>query len=127
MRCVLFAITVAIQPVIASTQSLDGNFLWGACNGFSESETAFCYGYILGANDGGMYTALSVLSQTNNRDLLSTLEDISSALGYCTPNTATSEQVVDVVVSYLRENPEVRHKPAQVLFTDAMTEAFPCT
>lgn len=39
MRRILLATIVVFQPIIASAQSLDGNFLWSVCNGSLESET----------------------------------------------------------------------------------------
>ena len=125
MRLLATVIVWVFGSIAAWAQSIDGNALMEMCEGSSEAESAFCWGYVFGANDGGMYTALEVLQKTNDGKVPSTAE-ISSLLGYCTPNAVTSQQMVDIFVSYLRENPERRHQPAQVLFTNAMTDAFPC-
>ena len=116
---------LVLGPINASAQSIDGKALLEMCKGSSDAETAFCWGYVFGANDGGMYTALDVLQKTNGGEVPS-IEEISNMLGYCTPNTVTSQQMVDILTSYLSENPEQRHRPAQLLFTKAMMEAFPC-
>ena len=120
------AIALALGPESAASQSLDGNALFEACGGSEEWAEAFCYGYIFGVNDGGMYTALTAQQDSKGSTIQETMGAVTDLLGYCTPNTVNSLQMTDVILAYLRDHPELRHLPAQILFTDAMTEAFPC-
>lgn len=123
----LFVVTaLALGPVSAASQSLDGNALLEACGGSGEWAEAFCYGYIFGLNEGGMYTALAAQQDVEGSTIQETMKAVTDLLGYCTPNTVNSLQLTDVFLAYLRDHPELRHLPAQLLFTDAMTEAFPC-
>lgn len=45
----------------------------------------------------------------------------------CRPEKATYGQVRDVTISYLRENPQVRHSESLFLIAAAMRKAWPCT
>ena len=36
-----------------------------------------------------------------------------------------SDQLQDIVVKYLKDNPEIRHKPAGLLTFSALKQAFP--
>jgi hypothetical protein len=44
----------------------------------------------------------------------------------CIPKSVTTPQMRDVVVKYLRGNPQTRQMPAGVLVTRAFSAAFPC-
>jgi hypothetical protein len=45
---------------------------------------------------------------------------------FCEPNGVTIEQVTDIFCGYLKSFPESRHKPAAILFSEAMRKAWPC-
>lgn len=47
-------------------------------------------------------------------------------LGICTTTMVTKGQVNDVVLAYLKNNPEKRHFAASFLVLIAMRSAFPC-
>ncbi len=93
------------------------------------AELGFCYGFILGSVEsqkwGALIGILSVSDEgefdTDKYDLLS-----SFALGSCIPPTVENGQVIDIVVRYLRSNPEVRHESARMLIQSALKKAFPC-
>ncbi len=44
----------------------------------------------------------------------------------CTPSNATKGQLVDIVFNYLRDNPQIRHKPADELIIQALIKFYPC-
>lgn len=47
---------------------------------------------------------------------------------YCAPEVGGSTgQYADIFMKFLRDNPEKRHRPAIMLFHQAMAKAFPCT
>ncbi len=130
MKHLVLATILTFGAGVVSAQSLDGNALWEVCSSTVRSDEAFCAGYVFGVNDGGMYTALAARIQNSEDvtelDVNKALKEVNSVLGYCTPNSVTSPQVTDIFKAYLEKNPDQRHYPAQILFTAAMKEAFPC-
>lgn len=44
----------------------------------------------------------------------------------CTPSNASKGQLVDIVFNYLRDNPQIRHKSADELITQALIKFYPC-
>jgi len=44
----------------------------------------------------------------------------------CEPDHVILEQVTDIFCADLRDTPAQRQKPAAILFSDAMTKAWPC-
>jgi hypothetical protein len=44
---------------------------------------------------------------------------------FCVPSTLDYEQVKDIVVAYMRDNPEERHGFAFVIVEKALARAFP--
>lgn len=46
--------------------------------------------------------------------------------GFCPPSGVTHGQTIDIVKSYLEENPKIRHKPSGVLINQALKDAYPC-
>jgi Rap1a immunity proteins len=53
--------------------------------------------------------------------------DMMRALGYsCNDDKVTRRQVADVFVKFLRENPELRQKPAPSLAIEAFSKGFGC-
>jgi hypothetical protein len=47
-------------------------------------------------------------------------------VGYCIPEHATLEQVTDVFCKYLKDFPEKRDGLPAILFSEALTKAWPC-
>ena len=45
---------------------------------------------------------------------------------YCLAPGVTKGQMIDIIVTYLRAHPEVRHRPSPGLITMAFRGAFPC-
>lgn len=83
-----------------------GNKLLEAC----DQSKAECTGYVLGAVDMIMFN-----------------QTIDGAKQYlCIPSTVDALQITDVVLKYIRDNPEWRHWPSGPLIWNATTKAFPC-
>jgi hypothetical protein len=82
-----------------------GNTLLELC----ESSEVACTAYILGAADGQFSTTIAT-----SRDL-----------AYCIPDGSTAAQLRDVVLRYLRQHPEERHRLAAVLVASALAGAWP--
>jgi hypothetical protein len=80
------------------TSGNSGNDLWEWC---VRDPDGFCFGYIVGAID----------------------QDSTSL---CIPKGAAFVQTRDVVVAYLKNNPENRHFHATTVLLLALREAWPC-
>jgi Rap1a immunity proteins len=78
----------------------------------------FCVAYITGAVDmiGGLQGAVSTTDQHSFWKLRSV----------CLPTEATVQQIVDVVLKYMKENPEERADGASWIVTRAMVQAWGC-
>lgn len=92
-----------------SISDLTGNDLLRFCNSHEASETNMCTGYIEGVRDASMFATVSLKSKPF----------------FSVPSQVSSDQLREVIVKYLRDNPETRHKPAGLLTIFALKEAFP--
>ena len=59
-------------------------------------------------------------------DTLRGFGDSRTGLQFCLPSEATRGQVIDLVLAYLRDHPELRHYTAWSLTAAALSLAFPC-
>jgi len=71
-----------------------------------------CRGYIAGSVES--YVAVDV------RDLR------ADSISYCFEDGVTTEQVIDVVIKWLKDNPKNRHHDAQLVVADALLENYMC-
>lgn len=53
-------------------------------------------------------------------------DDAKVRMTFCSPAQATTVQISDVVMHYLRDNPTHRDQPAHWLVRDAFAVAWPC-
>ncbi len=98
---------VSDRNVVVS--DLDGNRLLQICSASKDSHSDFCSGFIVGARDGAV--------------LATKLRDAKAILDV--PVEVKQEQMVAVLVKYLNDHPEERHKPAALLVIFALSKAFP--
>jgi hypothetical protein len=118
------ALYLLTAPVWASTANMDGNDILRTCqlgidSKASEMTTAelmhymHCLGYIDGVVD------MLALGTTFPPD---------THIGQiCTPEHGMqSQQIVRIVLKYLKENPEKLHERGDLLIAWAMQHAFPC-
>jgi Rap1a immunity proteins len=81
---------------------------------------------------GNWWFALCVKNEPMCTGYIAAVVDIyefTHAPSYCPPrgpNGANIGQVQDIVVKYVRDNPEKRHLPFMRLTLDALEKAFPC-
>ena len=87
-----------------------GNDLLAICSEVSSQLGTACMFYIRGITEG-FFGALAATRQSQ---------------AFCLPETVTQYQMRDVVMKWLRENPEKRHIDAGFLIIRAMKDAFPC-
>jgi hypothetical protein len=90
-----------------TVSDLDGNDLLRLCTSELPVDVTFCMGYVEGVRDGLVW---------------GTIERKPS---FGIPAQVKSGQLKDVVVKYLKEHPENRHKEAGFLTIGALKDAFP--
>jgi len=116
-------------PTGVNAEPLDGIQLYSTCKSEGIVETSFCVGYIIGAVEGLKYGAFMAANRINEDEPADTayLDGFANFfLGYCIPHNANNQQVSDVVITYLRNNPSNRHNSARALISEAFRNAFPC-
>lgn len=124
----LLILLVGAQTSRAETQSpsVTGNTIYETCKDSKSPIFAYCIGYIVGVNDGWNLGSAIAVTQLQ---LAKTAKDLNAVnkmlIGICSRG-ATNEQVVDIVIKYLKENPEQRHRGAHLLIYGALRKAFPC-
>lgn len=108
-------------------QQITGNQLHEVCQSDDGTLAGFCIGYIVSQIEGQSFGAFTVLSQIQEADNITEMNSrISAFLRYCVPETASNEQLRDIVLRHLQENPQTRHDPARFEIWRALMGAFPC-
>jgi len=54
------------------------------------------------------------------------VHDAYEGITFCAPNNVTGEQIGDIVMKYLYNNPAERNDVASTLVSRALTQAYPC-
>jgi len=106
MRLVLFAaLVVSASPALAQRVSrVDGNKLMSLCR---SSDVKGCDAYVAGVADA----------------LAEVRDDAHVA---CIPTRVTTDQLRDVVLKYLHDEPQDRELPGGRLAVHALAKAWPC-
>lgn len=91
-------------------EGITGNQFIKLCNESPRYDEGECFAYILGTYHG--FT------------IAESLHDVEPLT--CVPSTVTVDQLSEVVIKYLRNNPQNRHLPARGLVMIAIRNAFPC-
>ena len=89
---------------------MDGNALLDACN--DPADAARCKGYMMGVADTG--------------SIAQSLGGAINGWRVCVPRRVSSSQVTEIVVTYLRAHPELRHRAAASLVMLCLSKAFRC-
>jgi hypothetical protein len=100
---IVIILFVGVPRVSAQSYFDTGNQLYSNCTSDKSFELGVCIATVSGAYDMMSYLSLA-----------------------CGSPKVTRRQVVDVIVQYLRNNPEKRHQPAATLILPAIAAAFPC-
>jgi hypothetical protein len=85
-----------------------GRDLYQKCKTPGTAAQVFCFGFVIGIAD---------VMEDNPLDGRSA----------CIPKEATIQQVTDVVVAFLENNPDIRDFTGESLAVQALSEKFPCT
>ena len=109
-----------------SQPHLTGNQVLEYCEAAGdEAKQGFCVGYVVGVVEGMRWGAAVPLLRTEGPGPhLDSM--VNTILSFCLPDGATWGQYRDVIVRYLRENPQSRHASARLLGQLALVESFPC-
>ena len=82
-----------------------------------------------------IYAGLEDYKRDNSTNLVSAsisfgyvigVHDALDGVVVCTPENTTKRQVIDIVFNYLRDNPQLRHKAADGLISQALVKFYPC-
>jgi hypothetical protein len=122
------ATSAACAAEIPQYTFYSGNDVYGFC----QHDRAVAFAYIAGLYDEAAHAALIVdgfryhgnATPQNNAAVDFSLRRI---VGYCAPRGATVEQVADVFCKYLKDFPEKRDWLPSILFSEALTKAWPCS
>lgn len=98
----------AFSPALAEKTS--GNKLYATCQ--NSKNTPVCLGYIAGVVDGYTWTI--------DKEDSCISKNLSS-------DAVTPEQVYDVVLKYLKDNPQKRNQRAAKLIMTSIHDAFGCS
>jgi hypothetical protein len=108
------ALSMAAGPLAAQDNGAfdiwSGNGYLRNCSAAVDSENAFRLGVCFGYLDGWL-----------ERDSAFDKQRL-----VCRPQTANNQQLMDVVLKYLRDNPQDRHKPIAQHLLNSLPAAFPC-
>ena len=113
-RIILAALVGVLALTPAEAVALDGSGLMRMCSNEDDvRELTYCFGYII-----GIARAEESLQQAGMfRDQFRQV---------CVPKLAKGVQLVAIVIKYLNDHPEVRHRPAGAIVLIALRQAFPC-
>ncbi|WP_413465085.1 Rap1a/Tai family immunity protein [Novosphingobium profundi] len=98
------------QPVSAQMRIATGNNLFGLCTSSDNAARSYCNGYIRGASE-----FIVMQATIRHRD----------PEYFCVRDTVTNDQMRDIVIKYVRENPEQRDTFAFYLVQLAIYDEFP--
>ena len=120
---VLALVGVLARPTaaIADSGGVSGNTMLETCNKMAE----ICAIYSLGWRDSQIATMVRAASLKG----ISGADAIRAESKFylvCIPPKVTNGQSGDVLIKYLRDHPEERHKSVGVLACRAFKEAWPC-
>jgi hypothetical protein len=131
MRILLVVVTAAGLAVGQRTSSWkgDGNSLLQFCSAYIQAAdngtipsggaigATFCVGFLTGIQDYDEMLSQLETDRNGGKGLIQHA---------CVPENATTDEVVRVVVKWLRDNPDELHYPASVLAIGALRKAYPC-
>jgi hypothetical protein len=101
-----------------STDNATGNDFYSLCTSTDAFNRVRCVSLLEGFVSGNRiaYWEVGRRAKMNGDRLRS----------FCLPDEATTGQIRDVVVSFLRDVPQARHMPSAALIHTSLERAFPC-
>lgn len=120
------AFFTAICVPAATAQGIDANKLIGICDGEFETADALCKMYVWGTIEGLQFGADAAAYNSGFTQDSAMRAQAQVLLGVCDPETVTRGQQFEVVMKYIRNNPQSWHRPSVILIHRALMDAFPC-
>ena len=109
------------SPANAEQSSLStGNGLLNFCR--DQSNRLLCTAFINGFHTGAMNVSLLI----SVRESGSYEEYKKKYKPYCRPDNVDAEQLLDIVLKHITDNPQNRHVDSGLLIIFALKRAFPC-
>lgn len=118
-------------PVVASFDSLKQDS--GESHGIQMMKQGWCAGHLQTMREMIIFWQIQVVktvailngNQNPSTDELKTMMMKSSSMT-CIPKEVNMEQMVRILVKWLRDHPERLHEAYTILTTDAFQDGFPC-
>ena len=109
------AVVAAVMAVSAGARAdfRDGNQLYANCTSLNAGDQVFCLGYIAAISDAAQGPPDRPRAGVGG-------------FAHCPGGKVTNQQMMDVVVQFLRTHTEHRDYGAAGLVAHALYEAFPC-
>jgi len=130
MKCVakiLATLLISLSASAPHAQQISGNELLETCVSDNQVLAGFCLGYIIGYSEGAPWGAnVTLYNLDPGKSVKERNEQIGLFTGSCVPESASNEQLRDVVLKHIIDHPETRHESARVLVWQAYIGAFPC-
>ena len=102
------ALALVIAPAAARAEYFEtGRDLYQKCRAAGTASQVFCFGFIIGIAD---------VMEDNSLDGRSA----------CIPKDATIQQVAEVVIRFLDDNPDIREFTGESLTVQALSDKYPC-
>lgn len=114
----LGALALTLFQPASSMAGVTGNLITRICESSQEEVQSLCVLYFRGLIDGMEIGRIAVA-----RDLEQDTEFLRS---FCPAEEVEHQQFIDVVLKYLEDNPEIRHKDVGPYAFVAWHRAFPC-
>jgi|LakMenEpi03Aug12_release.lakeMendotaPanAssembly.Ray.scaffolds.fasta_scaffold1253971_1 hypothetical protein len=123
-------------PQVVQSAFLSKNALYEACTSTKHSESTGCSYYIVGIADSLIMNDDFVKNVTSNLEETPELEITFNEIVYksalfslraaCIPQRTSVTQLRDVVVNYIKRNPETRYVTAFGVVRESLRATFPC-
>lgn len=114
--------TFFVSP--SSAQAFSVNELLKPC---SKEKSPFCIAYISAAISGINWGADTAAYNSGFTEPHAMREQAKLLLGTCIPEAATGNQLHEVALKYMRNNPKSWHQPAVAIIHRAMIDTYPCS
>ncbi|MDW7772642.1 MAG: Rap1a/Tai family immunity protein [Desulfobulbaceae bacterium] len=103
----------------------DGNRLNQSCTAIGRYDTGYCHGFISAAATMAIESTYCEKTVNGEKTYASvSREECENPLELAIPGNLQLSQVLDVVLSYLNNNPGELHKPAELLVEQALLKSF---
>ncbi len=112
IRLGLTALFLSSAPLMAATETTNKGLIQ-ACQSSRMEDKNFCFGFVMGVAGGAQY-------YRNLVDANDTYMDI------CFPETLTNQQITEVYLAWIKDNPALINDSAFVGVTTALSIKFSC-